>query len=74
MNKSDIADIKNSGGRYAGAITAALFLQEFAGVKPWLHMDIAGPFMAEKDKGVLVKGATGFGTRTLIRFAINLSK
>jgi leucyl aminopeptidase len=74
MNKSDIADIKNSGGRYGGAITAALFLQEFAGVKPWLHMDIAGPFMAEKDKGVLVKGATGFGTRTLIRLAINLSK
>ncbi len=74
LNKSDIADIKNSGGRYAGAITAALFLQEFAGGKPWLHMDIAGPFMAEKDKGVLVKGATGFGTRTLIRLAINLSK
>ncbi|MGA2158395.1 MAG: leucyl aminopeptidase [Dehalococcoidia bacterium] len=74
LNKSDIADIKNSGGRYGGAITAALFLQEFAGGKPWLHMDIAGPFMSEKDKGVLVKGATGFGTRTLIRLATNLSK
>ncbi|MHB8086252.1 MAG: leucyl aminopeptidase, partial [Dehalococcoidia bacterium] len=60
--------------RYGGAITAALFLQEFAGSKPWLHMDIAGPFMSEKDKGVLTKGATGFGTRTLIRLAINLSK
>jgi leucyl aminopeptidase len=74
LNKSDVADIKNSGGRYGGAITAALFLQEFAGEKPWVHIDIAGPFMSEKNKGVLVKGATGFGVRTLIHLAIALSK
>jgi len=74
LNKSDIADVKNSGGRYGGAITAALFLQEFVGDTPWVHIDIAGPFMAEKNKGVMVKGATGFGVRTLIKLAIALSK
>ena len=74
MNKSDVADIKNSGGRYGGAITAALFLHEFVGDTPWVHIDIAGPFMAEKNKGVLVKGATGFGVRTLIKLATALSK
>lgn len=74
LNKSEIADIKNSGGRYGGAITAALFLQEFVGDTPWVHIDIAGPFMAEKNKGVLVKGATGFGVRTLIKLAMALSK
>lgn len=73
-NKSDIADIKNSGGRYGGAITAALFLQEFVGSTPWVHMDIAGPFMTDKTKGLLVKGATGFGVRTLIKLASDLSK
>ena len=73
-NKSDIADIKNSGGRYGGAITAALFLQEFVADTPWVHMDIAGPFMTDKVKGLLVKGATGFGVRTLIKFASNLSR
>lgn len=73
-NKSDIADIKNSGGRYGGAITAALFLQEFVGTTPWVHMDIAGPFMTDKTKGLLVKGATGFGVRTLIRLASDLSR
>jgi len=73
-NKSDIADIKNSGGRYGGAITAALFLQEFVAETPWVHMDIAGPFMTDKVKGSLVKGATGFGVRTLIKLAAILSR
>ena len=73
-NKSDIADIKNSGGRYGGAITAALFLQEFVAETPWVHMDIAGPFMTDKVKGSLVKGATGFGVRTLIKLASDLSR
>jgi leucyl aminopeptidase len=68
LNKSDIADIKNSGGRYGGAITAALFLQEFVGETPWAHIDIAGPFMTDKTRGALVKGATGFGVRTIVRF------
>jgi leucyl aminopeptidase len=74
MNKSEVADIKNSGGRYGGAITAALFLQEFVGKTPWVHLDIAAPFMSDKTKGILVKGATGFGVRTLIDLAINMSK
>jgi leucyl aminopeptidase len=74
LNKSDLADVKNSGGRYGGAITAALFLQEFVSDTPWVHIDIAGPFMSEKNKGVLVKGATGFGVRTLVHLAIKLSK
>ena len=73
-NKSDIADIKNSGGRYGGAITAALFLQEFVGETPWVHIDIAGPFMTDKTKGLSVKGATGFGVRTLIQLAADLSQ
>ena len=68
LNKSEIADIKNSGGRYGGAITAALFLQEFVGETPWAHIDIAGPFMTDKVRGALVKGATGYGVRTLVRF------
>jgi leucyl aminopeptidase len=74
LNKSDIADIKNSGGRYGGAITAALFLQEFVGNTPWVHLDIAAPFMADKTKGVYIKGATGFGVRTLVELAMNLSE
>jgi leucyl aminopeptidase len=74
LNKSDVADIKNSGGRYGGAITAALFLQEFVGKTPWVHLDIAAPFMSDKTKGILVKGATGFGVRTLISLAMILSK
>ncbi len=74
LNKSDIADIKNSGGRYGGAITAALFLQEFVSDTPWVHMDIAGPFMTEKTRGSLVKGATGFGVRTLVKLASDLSR
>ncbi|MBN1690114.1 MAG: leucyl aminopeptidase [Dehalococcoidia bacterium] len=74
LNKSEVADLKNSGGRYGGAITAALFLQEFVGETPWAHIDIAGTFMADKTRGVLVKGATGFGVRTLIRFIAGFSE
>lgn len=67
--KSDVADIKNMGDKYGGAITAALFLMEF--VEPevvWAHLDIAGPVMAEKDAGYIVKGGTGFGVRTLVEY------
>ncbi|MBN1375105.1 MAG: leucyl aminopeptidase [Dehalococcoidia bacterium] len=74
LNKSDVADIKNSGGRYGGAITAALFLQEFVGKMPWVHLDIAAPFMSEKIKGIWVKGATGFGVMTLVNLAMAISK
>lgn len=68
--KSDYADIKNIGGRYGGAITAALFLSEFTEDTPWLHLDIAGPVRSDKDKGYLVKGATGVGVRTLVNLAM----
>jgi len=74
QNKSDVADIKNTGGRWGGAITAALFLQEFAGETPWVHLDIAGPSRAEKDRGYQVKGGTGVGARTLVRLALDLAK
>jgi leucyl aminopeptidase len=63
---SDIADMKNIGGRFGGAITAALLLEEFVGDTPWAHLDVAGPARAEKDEGYVTKGATGFGVRTLI--------
>lgn len=65
--KSTIADLRNiSVGRYGGAITAALFLQEFVGKVPWVHMDIAGPAYAEKNIPLAKVGGTGFGVRTLI--------
>ena len=67
--KSRIADVKNTGGRYGGAITAAKFLAKFAGDTPWAHLDIAGTDDTDKDKGVLVKGASGVAVRTLIEFA-----
>jgi leucyl aminopeptidase len=74
QNKSDVADIKNSGGRYGGAITAAQFLAEFAGDTPWVHIDIAGTARTDKERGYLVKGATGIGVRTLINFALASAK
>jgi leucyl aminopeptidase len=64
---SDVADVKNiGGGRYAGALTAGLFLREFVGGVPWAHLDIAGPARSEEDEGYLQKGGTGFGVRTLV--------
>lgn len=74
QNKSDIADIKNSGGRYGGAITAAQFLSEFVDDIPWVHLDIAGTFMSDKERGYTVKGAAGVCVRTLINLAVALSK
>jgi len=74
QNKSDVADIKNVGGRDAGPITAALFLAEFAGDTPWVHLDIAGTSMTDKEKGYLVKGATGVPVRTLVNLVLSLAK
>jgi leucyl aminopeptidase len=68
---SVVADMRNIGGPYAGATTAAIFLSEFVGDVPWAHLDIAGPMNAENDNGWKSKGATGFGTRILIDFACN---
>ena len=69
--KSEIADVKNTGNRYGGAITAALFLAEFVDNTPWVHIDIAGPRLSTKESGYIVKGATGFGVRTLIELALS---
>ena len=74
QNKSDVADIKNTGGRYAGAITAAQFLAEFVGDTPWVHLDIAGTSMSDKERTYLVKGATGVPVRTLVNLALSLAK
>ncbi len=74
QNKSDVADIKNVGGKYGGAITAAQFLVEFVGDTPWVHLDIAGTSMSEKEKAYLVKGATGVPVRTLVNFVLSLAK
>jgi len=63
--KSDVADMKNTGAREGGAITAALFLREFAGKTPWAHLDIAGPALA-KGNGAEGKGASGVGVATLV--------
>jgi leucyl aminopeptidase len=72
--KSEIADIKNTGNRYGGALTAALFLAEFVDDTPWVHIDMAGPRLSNKEGGYIVKGATGFGVRTLIELALNEAK
>jgi leucyl aminopeptidase len=64
--RSDIADIKNLGGRTAGTITAGYFLREFVGKTPWAHMDIAGTAWIEDDRPDLAKGASGYGVRTLL--------
>jgi len=64
--KSDVADVKNTGGRPAGAITAALFLKHFIGNYPWAHLDIAGTGMAPKEGAYTPKGATGVGVRLFV--------
>ncbi len=69
---SEIADIKNSGGREASAITAGVFLQEFVDEVPWAHLDIAGTAWAEKENGWQPKGATGLGVRLLVEWARGL--
>jgi leucyl aminopeptidase len=72
--KSGIADMKNSGGRYAGAITAAKLLQNFVAKKPWVHIDIAGPAFTEKESPYQDAGGTGFVVRTLIALAEDFSR
>ena len=70
--KSEIADFTNTGGRAGGAISAAIFLKEFAGALPWVHMDIAGTAWAEETKPYQPKGATGVGVRTLAELALDV--
>lgn len=66
--KSDIADIKNIGGRAAGSITAALFLEEFVNGIPWAHIDIAGTAFSSKEEHYIPKNGVGFGVRLIVEF------
>ena len=64
--ESKIADLKNAGDRWGGALTAGLFLKEFVEQVPWVHLDIAGPAFAEKEHGHIKAGGTGFGVATML--------
>jgi leucyl aminopeptidase len=67
--RSDIADMMNTGGRPAGACTAAMFLKEFVGATPWAHLDVAGVAWLDEAKPWMVKGASGVAVRTLAELA-----
>jgi leucyl aminopeptidase len=67
--KSNIADIMNTGGRWGGAVTAAMFLKEFAEDTPWIHLDIAGTAWMEDSKAWIAKGPSGIAVRSLVEFA-----
>jgi leucyl aminopeptidase len=71
--KSEIADFTNTGGRPAGSITAALFLKEFTGGLPWVHLDIAGTAWSDEARPFLPKGASGVAVRTLAELAFALT-
>ena len=66
--RSDVADVKNTGGRWAGAITAGLFLKKFTGTSPWVHLDIAGTAIMEEASDYIPRGGSGVGVRLLIDF------
>ena len=71
---SEVADLRNIGaGRYGGALTAGLFLEEFVGDTPWVHLDIAGPAGTDEAGGEYSKGATGFGVRTILETIASLA-
>jgi leucyl aminopeptidase len=72
--KSDVADIKNTGGAAAGSITGAQIIGEFADGASWVHLDIAGTSRTDSIKGYNPKGATGVSVRTLVRLAQELAK
>src|SRR5215831_15595984 len=67
--RSNIADIMNTGGRWGGAVTAAMFLKEFAEETPWIHLDIAGTAWMEDNKPWIAKGPSGIAVRSLVEFA-----
>lgn len=69
--KSGIADMKNTGARAGGAISAALFLKQFVKETPWAHLDVAGPVWADKENGYNGAGATGYGVRTLVNWVMS---
>ena len=68
--KSEIADMRNTGSRYGGALTAGLFLKEFVGDTPWVHVDLAGPASVDKESGHLAAGGTGFGVATIVQHLV----
>jgi leucyl aminopeptidase len=68
--RSEVADLRNTGPRPGGAITAGLFIKEFAGDTPWVHLDIAGAAFTDKDLPYASKGGVGFGTRTLLAYVL----
>ncbi len=70
---SDVADMKNSGGRQAGSISAAFLLKEFVEDTPWVHLDIAGVDNYERERGVYVKGSSGIPVRTLVHLALQMA-
>ena len=74
LYKSSIADLANTGGRFGGAITAAMFVGEFAGDTPWVHLDIAGTRWSNEEKPYMAKGPTGHGVRTLVQLLMNVSR
>jgi leucyl aminopeptidase len=73
LYKSSIADLANFGGRYGGAIIAAMFVGEFAGDTPWVHLDIAGTRWSNEEKPYLAKGPTGHGVRTLVELLTRIA-
>jgi leucyl aminopeptidase len=68
--RSEVADLRNTGPRPGGAITAGLFIREFAGSTPWVHLDIAGAAFTDKDLPYAAKGGVGFGVRTLLEYVL----
>lgn len=74
FNDSEVADVKNSGGRLGGTITAGQFIENFIEEKPWVHLDIAGTAYLSKPQGLYEKGATGVHVRTLYNLAKKYSK
>jgi leucyl aminopeptidase len=72
LYKSSIGDLANTGGRYGGAITAAMFVGEFAEDTPWVHLDIAGTRWSNEEKPYLAKGPTGVPVRTLVHLLTHL--
>jgi leucyl aminopeptidase len=74
LNKSDIGDVKNSGGRIAGSISAGWFLREFVDGFPWAHLDIAGTAYTERDSPDSAKGPTGAGVRLFSEFVLGRAK
>lgn len=74
MLKSDVADLKNVGERWGGAITAGLFLEEFIDKAKWVHLDLAGPsYLTQSAEAHIPKGGTGFGVSTLLEYTVRRS-